>query len=126
MEASEIVRRPDPRETVRAEVSEVVRDRDGRPHVWLRVRLTGWHFPGRALEPFLLVGDVVSRFVVLDPDGASASAYFDRAFPPAERVSFGYGRVVAWDFDVAVSPRVPRLDRARLPKDALDPFTAPG
>lgn len=125
MEASEIVRLPDPRDGVRAEVREVVRDLGDRPHVWLRVTLSGWDFPGRALEPFLLIGDVVSRFVVNAPDSASSAAYFDRPFPPAERVSYGYGRVVAWDFDVAVSPRVERLDRARLPEGVVDPFAVP-
>lgn len=125
MEARDIIHPPDPRETVHAEVREVVRDVKSRPHVFLRVKLTGWHFPGRALLPFLLVDDVVSRFVVLARDGLSASAYFDRPLPAVNRVSFGYGRIVAWNFDLGIdASQVPRLNRRRLPPGTVDPFAS--
>jgi hypothetical protein len=123
MRAEDIIRPPDPRHTVRGELREAVRDLQGEPHLFLRLKLMGWHFPGRARLPFVLVGDVLSRFVVIAPDGLSATAYFDRPLPPAERVSFGYGRIVAWDFDVAIEPEaVERLDRERLPAGVVDPF----
>ncbi|MEA3075671.1 MAG: hypothetical protein QOF60_579 [Actinomycetota bacterium] len=122
MDANEIIRLPDPRRNVRAEVREVVHDVDERPHVFWRVRLTGWSFPHRGPEPFLLVGDAVSRFVVIAPDGSIADAYFDKPLPDAKRVSFGYGKIVSWDFDVAIAARVRRLDRARLPKGVVDAF----
>lgn len=121
MEASDVIRLPDLRENVRATVREVVRDLDGVPHVLWRLTLTGWVFPGRANKPFMLVGDAVSDFVRLTPDGV-AHGYFRRPLPAAERVSFGYGRVVKWDFDVAVDPEVPRLDRRRLPEGVVDPY----
>ena len=127
MQAQDIIRPPDPRFTVHSQLRETVREFHGEPHVFLQLKLTGWYFPERAGLPFVLVGDVLSRFVVIAPDGLSATAYFDRPLPPAGRVSFGYGRIVAWDFDLPVEPEaVERLDRERLPAGVVDPFRGPG
>ena len=121
MNAKELIRLPDPRKNVRVEVREVVRDVFNKPHVFIRVRLTGWYFPGRAPEPFVVIGDVVSRVVIIDPDGLGANAYFDRPLPRADRVSFGYGKIINWDFDLLVDPeKIHRLDRVKLPKGVID------
>jgi hypothetical protein len=123
MNAKELIRLPDPRKNVRIEVREVVRDVFDKPHVFIRVRLTGWHFPGRALEPFLAIGRVVSRSVIIDRDGLVADAYFDKPLPAAKRISFGYGKIIRWDFDLSIDPKkITRLDRARLPEGVTDPF----
>jgi hypothetical protein len=112
---------PDPRKDVKLEIREVVRDIAKKPHVLIRVRLTGWHFPERALEPFVLIGTAVSKFLLIGYDGTTADAYFDVRPPAAKRVSFGYGKIISWDFDVAVNPAdIDRLDRARLPKGFID------
>jgi hypothetical protein len=127
MDARDIIRLPDPRQDVRIELREVLWDLHRRPHVFMRARLTGWHFQHRAEEPFLLVGDVVSRFVRISPDGLIADAYFEHRLPHAEMVSFGYGRTIEWDFPVAVDEGpVERLERARLPEKAVDPFRRDG
>jgi len=121
MKFEDIVRLPDPRRSVKAEVREVVRDVQERPHVFVRVRLTGWHFPQRAPEPFLTIGRAVSAFVLIGREGTSADAYFDVRPPAAERVSFGYGKVVSWDFDLAIEPgRIERLDRGQLPRNYVE------
>lgn len=123
MKANELIRLPDPKRDVRAEVREVVKDVEGHPRVFNRIKLSGWHFPERAPEPFMVVGEVVSRRVEISPDGQTARAYFDEPLPRAERVSFGYGKVISWDFDFQIDPReIPRLDRLRLPKGVIDPF----
>lgn len=123
LKATDIVRLPDPRRDVRIGVREVVRDLHGKPWLFMRVKLTGWNFPHRAELPFMLVGDVVSSFVVISPDGSVATGYFEQPLPAAMRVSFGYGRTIAWDFDLAVEPqRIERLDPARLPKDITIPW----
>lgn len=123
MNANELIRLPDPRKNVRIEVREVVRDVFEKPHIFIRVRLTGWHFPHRALEPFLVIGKVVSRIVIIDRDGLGANAYFDKLFLAAKRISFGYGNVIQWDFDLAVDPRkITHLNRVRLPEGVIDPF----
>jgi len=123
MNAKELIRLPDPRLKVRGELREVVRDVHGKPHLFLRLKLTGWHFAHRAPEPFVAVGGVVSRLVLVDRAGLVADAYFDQPLPAAKEVSFGYGNVIHVDFPVAVFPeRVPRLDRARIPRGTADPF----
>jgi hypothetical protein len=123
MDAKDILRQPDPRRNVRMDLREVLLELYSRPHVLMRMRITGWRFPHRAPEPFVVVGDVVSRLVRIAPDELTADAYFDQPIPPAKGFSFGYGRTVEWDFDVAVDTRgVERLDRARLAADVDDPF----
>jgi hypothetical protein len=123
MNANELIRLPDPKKNVRAEVAEVLKDVKGRPHVFARIKLTGWDFPQRALEPFMLVGKLVSQHVEIAPDGQTAQGYFAAPLPTARRLSFGYGKVIQWDFDLAIEPeRMLRLDRSRLPKETIDPF----
>jgi hypothetical protein len=124
MNIKEIIRMPDPRKDVKVEIREVVRDIAKKPHVFIRVRLTGWHFPERALEPFLVIGKAVSKFVLIGYGGTTADAYFDVRPQAAKRVSFGYGKIISWDFDVAVDPAdMDPLDRARLPKGFIDLLT---
>lgn len=121
MKINEIIRLPNPHKNPQIEIREVVRDVKKKPHIFIRVRLSGWQFPQRALEPFLLIGEVVSKFVLIAREGTTADAYFDVRPPAAKRVSFGYGKIISWDFDVAVDPSVVSpLDRARLPKGVID------
>lgn len=123
MQTTEFIRLPDPRDEVRIEAKEVVRDLFGKPHVFLRIRLTGWHFPHRAQEPFALVGEVVSRMVLIDQDELAANCYFDHDLARAEIVSFGYGKTILWDFNLPEGVfTIPRLERSRLPKELVDPF----
>jgi hypothetical protein len=121
MNFEEIIRLPELSRNVRAEISEVVRDLAQAPHVFVRVRLRGWYFPERAPEPFLVIGKVVSKFVLIGKDRETADAYFDVNPPAAKSVSFGYGKIISWDFEVSIEPeRIIRLDRARLPKGLID------
>jgi hypothetical protein len=121
MNINEIIRLPDPRNEVKVEIREVVRDVKEKPHVFIRIRLIGWHFPERAPEPFLVIGKIVSKFVLIDHGGTTADAYFDVRPPAAKLVSFGYGKIITWDFEVMVDPAgIVSLDRARLPKGFVD------
>ncbi len=123
MDAKDLIRLPDPKKNVRAEVREVVKDVNGRPHVFIRITLTGWHFPHRAEEPFMVIGDVVSWRVLISRDGLTAQGYFDTPLPSAKSLGFGYGNTIHWDFKIPIKPEIiPRLDRFRLPKGAIDPF----
>lgn len=121
MTIKEIIRLPDPRKTVKIELREVIRDVVNKPHLFVRARLSGWHFPERALEPFLVIGTEVSKFVLISNEGSVADAYFEVELPAAKRVSFGYGNIVSWDFNVSVDPkRIERLDRKLIPKGFID------
>ncbi len=93
----------------------MVRDIHGKPHVLLRLKLSGTHFPQRALEPWVQVGRVRSRFVEIAPDGLSASAYFDR-LPRGGTIELGYGPEVLLRFPHPfVAEPVRALDVKRLP-----------
>lgn len=113
--ANDIIRLADQRSQVTASLREVLHDFGGKPGRYIRLRLSGWHFPERAPEPFVVVADRVSQFVLISPDGMSADAYFSNDLPKARLVEFGYGKVVAWSFPVAVNPqRTSRIDRSLL------------
>ncbi|MEA2464861.1 MAG: hypothetical protein QOJ98_2608 [Acidobacteriota bacterium] len=121
MDAKEIIRTPDPRSNARVELREVIRDDRDLPRVFVRVKVSGYYFPERAEAPFVLVGDAVSKFALIEPGGLAICGYFDRSVPPAKRVTVGYGRTVFVDFDLEVdSETMPRLDRAKLPGNVFD------
>jgi hypothetical protein len=95
---------------------EVVRDLEGRPHLFLRLSLTGPYFPYRALEPFARVGRVRSRLVRIVDDGRRALAYFDRKIPDTGTIEFGYGIQVVYRFPRKFErDEVELLERPRLP-----------
>jgi hypothetical protein len=68
----------------------VVRDLYQKPHLFMRLKLTGTLFPLRAAVPFVTVGKIHSRFVTIADDGLSACAYFDKPLPQGGRIEFGY------------------------------------
>ena len=108
---------PGRKETISWEVTEVVHEIDGQPHLMLRLELAGVFFPARALRPFMRVGRVLSRFARTDPDGLRAFGYFDQPLPERGTIVFGYGeRVILQVHDDYVHHVLKPLDRGRLPK----------
>jgi hypothetical protein len=94
----------------------VVRDLLEKPHLFLRLTLRGTYFPNRALEPWVKVGDVVSRFARIADGGAQVNAYFDRPPPEHATVELGYGNRVFLRFvERFVFAGIARLERDRLP-----------
>ena len=105
-------------ERLRWEARLVVHDLNQEPHLLMRVKLTGTHFPQRALEPFVVVGKAHSRFVTISDDGLSACAYFDEQLPKGGRIEFGYGTDVLLRFPRAFDrEEVELLDPKRLPSN---------
>lgn len=101
------------------EVRQVLRDIDETPHLLIRVKLTGTEFPHRALEPYVRVGDVESRFVRVSGDGTVARAYFDRPLAEGDTVEIGYGPeppLVRLRHGIELKDLTP-LDPDRLPDD---------
>ena len=99
------------------EARQIVRDLYNEPHLFIRLKLTGTFFPQRALEPFVLVDKVRSRFVQISEDGLSAYAYFDQVPPETGRVEFGYGEEVLLRFPRRFSSQsVEFLDLNLIPK----------
>jgi len=101
------------------EAKEVVHDVAQRPHLMIRVRLTGPVFPERAAEPFVRIGRVRARVVEIEKPGNAVRAYFDRMPPEEGVIEYGYDDDAWYRF-----PRrfthvgMPRLDHDRLPPDA--------
>ncbi|HFD88183.1 MAG TPA: hypothetical protein ENJ35_10990 [Gammaproteobacteria bacterium] len=75
------------------EARQVLRDmgEKPKPHILLRIKLSGTYFEQRALEPYVSVGKVRSLFVEISEDGLTASAYFDKPLPTEGMIEFGYG-----------------------------------
>jgi len=105
-------------ERLQWEAGMVIRDLNQEPHLLMRIKLTGTHFPQRALKPFVAVGKARSRFVSIADDGLSACAYFDEPGPDGSRIEFGYGEEVLLRFPKPFYREVVRfLDPKRLPSN---------
>jgi hypothetical protein len=109
------------------EARQVLRDRHGMPHMFIRLRLKGGHFPRRGVAPFARVGDTTSAFVEIARDEESACAYFDCPLDDDVDVEFGFGRDVILRFGRAFRRMdVSVLDQRFVPKHTrnLDRFIA--
>jgi hypothetical protein len=105
-------------ERLKWEARLVVRDLNQEPHLMMRIKIAGTHFPERAIEPFVRVGKVRSLFVAIAEDGLSANAYFNEPLPEGGRVEFGYGARVLLRFPRPFDRELVRLlDPKRLPKN---------
>jgi hypothetical protein len=111
--------------TPRWEAKEVVRDLSGRPHLFVRLTLSGFRLDERALEPIVRVGGRVARFTRSGFPEPVLHAYFDETLPEGEPIDFGFE-------DAGILHRFParftemevtRLDRGRLPKNVVIPYT---
>lgn len=115
---TDLIQFPIQSERLQWEARQVMRDLDYIPHLLLRLKLTGTHFPQRALEPFVKVGEVRSRFVTISDDGLNANAYFDQSLTQGCKVEFGYGQDILLRFPRSFNWEVVRLlDPNRLPID---------
>lgn len=118
MQKSAVTWYPDRKDSVTWSAAEVLHDFDGRPHLVVRVELSGVFFELRALEPWVRIGDVESRLVLIDPDGTRARAYFDRWPPDSDEIRFGYGEqtvlTIHGRYDQSI---LQKLDRERLPRN---------
>ncbi len=107
---------------LRWHAKEVLRDIDERPHLMVRIRLSGAHFPQRGAEPFVRVGTVRSKLVLIDDDELGVRAYFDEPIPANAMIEYGYGEQVTYRVRRKFAPsRIEQLDRARLPRNTRIP-----
>ena len=113
----------------RWQAAEVVREVDHRPHLLVRVSVTGGFFPHRASPPVMQIAYgngayARSWFTQISPDNRTLHGYFAPDLPEEGIIEFGYpdalGRVHA-----AFSEReVRRLLRDRLDKGVVVPTQA--
>jgi hypothetical protein len=111
---------------VRWEAQEVVREIDARPHLLLRVTITGGSFPQRALVPWvrLVLGESVAArawFTDISDDSDALRGYFPTDVSLDGTVEYGYGpHVYGRALEKLDAGAVTRLDRTRLPPDVVD------
>ena len=106
----------------KALAKEVVRVLDDRPHLLVRIEISGEHFPDRAQHPFVMikVGEeeyFKDLFTEVSPDNKKLLGYLPVNIPSKGIIVFGYGDeiwgTVLGKFGTA---SVGRLDKKRLPK----------
>lgn len=107
------------------QAQEVVRVINDRPHLLLRITITGTTFPQRAAAPFVRVvaGESVTRSwsTTISDDLRELHGYFPTDMPLEGIVDYGYGsRVYGRAAQALQADAVRRLDRARLPPDVVD------
>jgi hypothetical protein len=104
---------------------EVVRVIDRRPHLLLRITITGTTFQQRAAAPFLLVvaGESVTHAwsTTISDDLRELHGDFPTDLVIEGIVEYGYGaRVFGRVAQPLQGGAIARLDRARLPPDIVD------
>lgn len=110
---------------------EVVRELNDRPHLLLRVEIAGALFRLRDAPAFVRIvregGQVAeSWFAEVPDDGTALVGYFAPGTNVEGIVEFGYGNeVMGRASQPFTAKRVERLDRARLPREVVEPREMP-
>ena len=109
----------------KASAKEVVKELNGKPHLLVRIQVSGDHFPHRAAHPFVMIrtGDrqyFKDLFTEVAADNSSLIGYLPVHIPPRGEIAFGYGDTI-WGFvpGTFTAQEVSRLDRQKLPKDIV-------
>jgi hypothetical protein len=122
---SDIFLSPKPSELL-WQAREVIKNVDERPHLVVRIDISGAYFPHRAAEPFVrIVTDrdqvVFNWFAEVADDNRGLVGYFPTDLPGRGTIEFGYGGKIlgrAWvEFE---SKAVKKLDRTRLAKEVVE------
>jgi len=98
---------------------EVIREIDDRPHLLVRITISGGFFQHRALEPFIRIVSgrkiVESWFAEITEDNSALSGYF-----PTDLPGNGYGNQVLGRMNLKfIDKSVERLDSEKLPKETI-------
>jgi len=106
------------------QAKEVIRELDYRPHVLVRIQITGGYFQHRAAEPFVRIvsrGKVVeSWFAEVSDDNTTLSGYFQTDIAAGGIIEYGYGSKVEGRLEKRFTIRnVEKLNRKNLPKEAV-------
>jgi hypothetical protein len=103
---------------------EAMKEIDDRPHLLVRIEISGAYFPHRAPEPFVKIVSegqaIASWFAEVSDDNHRLVGYFPTDLPQQGMVEFGYGSQVLGRLPVEFeSGAVNRLDREQLPEDVV-------
>jgi hypothetical protein len=122
----DLIKFPLEHENLRWEAGEAVLDIHGRPHLFVRIKLTGTAFPMIAQIPQVWIGKVFARHVRIDEDRQTIRAYFDEPLPRDGDIYFGHLGTAELRFGRFDPVAVATLDRARLPNDTVIRHPPPG
>jgi hypothetical protein len=109
----------------KAQAKEVVKVLNDRPHLLVRVEVSGEYFPHRAAEPFIRIkvenGEYFNDlFADISPNNQRILGYLPVNVPACGIIEFGYGAeiwgIVPTEF---TAESVMRLKREKLPKDLI-------
>lgn len=118
---TDLIKYPIEHDRLKWEAKYVIKSLWGKPHLLLRLKLTGTRFQERALEPIVTIGASRSLFVEIADDGLAACAYFDHPVPSRATVEFGYGHGPLLRFAGYVTPKVIKtLDPKLLPRGTVN------
>jgi hypothetical protein len=115
----DLIKFPLEHEKLRWQAQEALLDVHGRPHLFVRLKLTGTVFPVLAQVARVWIGETLAKHVTIDEDRQAVRAYFEEPLPEGGGIYFGHlarAELRFGDFDVR---RIERLDRARLPRDVV-------
>ena len=115
----DLIKFPIQHENLKWEAAEALLDMRGKPHLFVRIKLSGTQFPVVAQIPHVWVGKVYARRVTIDDDRRTARAYFDQPLPRDEELYFGHAGHAELAFGRFDPKRIVMLDRTRLPKDVI-------
>jgi len=112
------------------QATEVLKQIDERPHLVVRILISGSHFPHRAALPFVRIvtetKQVVNNwFAEVADDNRGLVGYFPTDLPKEGIIEFGYGGKLLGRVRVGFESKiVKRLERTRLPKEMVEVSTA--
>lgn len=114
-----LIKFPLEHETLKWEAREVMLDVNGRPHLFVMIKLTGTEFPVIAQIPQVWVGEVHAKYVRIDENRRIVRAYFDVPPPEGGTIYFGHLGKAELSFRQFNPTIMVRLDRSRLPKNVI-------
>jgi len=118
---TDLIKYPIKNDRLKWEAKYVIKDLWGKPHLLLRLKLTGTRYQERALEPIVTIGEARSLFVEIAEDGLAAYAYFDHPVPSRAAVEFGYGHGPLLRFGGYVTSKaIKTLDPELLPEGTVN------
>lgn len=109
----------------KAEAREVVKMLNDRPHLMVRVEVSGEHFPHRDAPPFILIRTGRDRsfkdlFTEVSPDNQKLQGYLPVDIPEGGVIEFGYGDEIWGAVPVEFrAESVERLDKERLSEEIV-------
>lgn len=109
----------------KAQAREVIKVLNDRPHLVVRVEVSGENFPHRAPHPFMRLRTdddnfLDDLFTEVAPDNSALIGYLPVTIPDGGVIEFGYGAEIWGTVSLGHTTRpMTRLERKRLPKDVV-------